>query len=61
MHSTTQKAGALYLVSCLDNKSVLLKSTSNSRQMDLFGPSIDVKLKERKERKVQGLVELAFW
>jgi hypothetical protein len=27
MHSTTQKAVALYLVSCLDNKSVLLKST----------------------------------
>ncbi len=27
MHSTTQKAVALYLVSCLDNRSVLLKST----------------------------------
>jgi hypothetical protein len=27
MHSATQKAIALYLVSCLDNKSVLLKST----------------------------------
>ncbi len=27
MHSTTQKAIALYLVSCLDNRSVLLKST----------------------------------
>jgi hypothetical protein len=27
MHSATQKARALYLVSCLDNKSVLLKST----------------------------------
>jgi hypothetical protein len=27
MHSVTQKAVALYLVSCLDNRSVLLKST----------------------------------
>jgi hypothetical protein len=27
MHSATQKAVALYLVSCLDNRSVLLKST----------------------------------
>ncbi len=27
MHSTTQKAIALYLVSCLNNRSVLLKST----------------------------------
>ncbi len=27
MHSTNQKAVALYLVSCLDNRSVLLKST----------------------------------
>jgi hypothetical protein len=27
MHSATQKAVALYLVSCLDNKNVLLKST----------------------------------
>jgi hypothetical protein len=27
MHSTTQKAIALYLVSCLDNMSALLKST----------------------------------
>jgi len=27
MHSANQKAVALYLISCLDNKSVLLKST----------------------------------
>ncbi len=46
MHSVNQKAVALYLVSCLDNRSVLLKSTS---QMDLSGPGIDVKLKERKK------------
>jgi len=54
-HSATQKAIALYLVSCLDNMSVLLKLTTvgNSRQMDLSGPSIDVKLKEKKEKKTQ--------
>ncbi len=46
MHSANQKAVALYLVSCLDNRSVLL---CNCRQMDLSGPGIDIKLKERKK------------
>ncbi len=38
MHSANQKAVALYLVSCLDNRSVLLKQLCNCCQMDLSGP-----------------------
>jgi hypothetical protein len=33
----------------------------NNRQMDLFGPGIDVKLKEKKERKNQTKIQKFFF